>query len=156
LNQPMKRVSRRRGIRLVRRKLTSSWRNTVASVLRIVMKQLAPVDTIRDMDSRSKTLALYAQGAGALTGPLVKLKGRIALSKAKHRSLTGHARMAQRVAALVPFYEYDENRFFRADGAPEEIALCREAGFMRLKQQFQTRFTSTAELTDEVRDGVSD
>ena len=71
------------------------------------------------MDSRYTTLALYALGAGALTTSLVKLKGRLALSKSKHRSLTGHARMAQRLAALVPFYEYDERRFFRADDAPE-------------------------------------
>ena len=67
------------------------------------------------MDSRYTTLALYALGAGALTTSLVKLKGRLALSKGKHRSLTGHARMARRLAALVPFYEYDETGFFRAD-----------------------------------------
>ena len=30
--------------------------------------------------------------------------------------------MARRFASLVPFYEYDESRFFRADGAPEEVA----------------------------------
>src|SRR5215470_13057444 len=108
------------------------------------------------MDSRYTTLALYALGAGALTMSLVRLKGRLALSKAKHRSLTGHARMAQRLASQVPFYEYDENRFFRADGAPEEIALRREAGFKRLAEQFQARFADTAELTDEIRDSVSD
>ena len=108
------------------------------------------------MDSRYKTLALYVQGAGAFSNPLVRLKGRLALSKAKHRSLTGHARMAQRLAAQVPFYEYDENGFFRADAAPEEIALRRQAGFMRLAQKFQARFASTTQLTDEIRDSVSD
>ena len=108
------------------------------------------------MDSRYTTLALYALGAGALTTSLVKLKGRLALSKGKHRSLTGHARMARRLAALVPFYEYDESGFFRADEAPEEIALRREAGFMRLAEQFRSRFAMTAQLTDEIRDGVSD
>src|SRR5262249_35456801 len=108
------------------------------------------------MDSLSTTLVLYALGAGALTTSLVKLKGRLALSKSKHRSLTGHARMARRLAALVPFYEYDECRFFRADDAPEEIALCREAGFMRLAEQFRMRFATTAQLTAEVRDGISD
>jgi glutamate-1-semialdehyde 2,1-aminomutase len=108
------------------------------------------------MDPRYTTLALYALGAGALTTSLVKLKGRLALSKSKHRSLTGHARMARRLAALVPFYEYDEGRFFRADDAPDEVALRREAGFMRLAEQFRTRFSKTAQLTAEVRDGVSD
>jgi glutamate-1-semialdehyde 2,1-aminomutase len=108
------------------------------------------------MDSRFTTLALYALGAGALTTSLVKLKGRLALSKGKHRSLTGHARMARRLAALVPFYEYDEKGFFRADAAPEEIALRRETGFMRLAEQCRSRFAITAQLTDEIRDGVSD
>jgi glutamate-1-semialdehyde 2,1-aminomutase len=108
------------------------------------------------MDSRYTTLTLYALGAGALTTSLFKLKGRLALSKSKHRSLTGHARLARRLAALVPFYEYDERRFFRADDAPEEVALRREAGFARLAEQFRTRFAQTAQLTDEIRDGVSD
>jgi glutamate-1-semialdehyde 2,1-aminomutase len=108
------------------------------------------------MDSRYTTHALHALGAGALTAPLNKLKGRIALSKSKHRSLTGHARIARRVAALVPFYEYDQHGFFRADDPPEEIALQREAGFRRLVAQFDARYGTTAELTDEVRDGLSD
>ena len=108
------------------------------------------------MDSRYTTHALHALGAGALTAPLNKLKGRIALSKSKHRSLTGHARIARRVAALVPFYEYDQQGFFRADDPPEAIALQREAGFRRLAAQFDARYGTTAELTDEVRDGLSD
>jgi glutamate-1-semialdehyde 2,1-aminomutase len=107
------------------------------------------------MDSHYTTFAL-ALGAGALTTSLVKLKALLFLSKSKHRSLTGHARMARRFAALVPFYEYDEQLFFRADAPPEEVALRRKAGFMRLAEQFRTRFSKTAELTDETRDGVSD
>jgi len=107
------------------------------------------------MDSHYTIFAL-SLGAGALTTSLVKLKGRLVLSKSKHRSLTGHARMARRFAALVPFYEYDEHLFFRADAPPEEVALRRKAGFMRLAEQFRTRFSKTAELTDETRDGVSD
>jgi glutamate-1-semialdehyde 2,1-aminomutase len=107
------------------------------------------------MDSHY-TIFARSLGAGALTTSLVKLKGRLVLSKSKHRSLTGHARMARRFAALVPFYEYDEHLFFRADAPPEEVALRRKAGFMRLAEQFRTRFSKTAELTDETRDGVSD
>jgi glutamate-1-semialdehyde 2,1-aminomutase len=108
------------------------------------------------MDSRYTTHALQALGSGALTTSLGKLKGRIALSKSKHRSLTGHARIARRVAAMVPFYEYDQQGFFRADEPPEEIALRREAGFRRLSAQFDARFGNTVELTEEIRDGVSD
>jgi len=108
------------------------------------------------MDSRYTTHALQALGSGALTTSLDKLKGRIALSKSKHRSLTGHARIARRVAAMVPFYEYDQQGFFRADEPPDEIARQREAGFRRLSARFDERFGKTVELTEEIRDGVSD
>jgi glutamate-1-semialdehyde 2,1-aminomutase len=92
----------------------------------------------------------------ALAILLRKLQIRLQLSLAKHRSLTGHSRMARRFASLVPFYEYDESHFFRADGAPEEVAAARHAGFMRLAAVFAERFKKTAELTGEIADGVSD
>jgi len=108
------------------------------------------------MDSRFTTLALYALGAGAVTTSLVKLKTRLALSKAKHRSLSGHSRMARRVAALVPFYEYDERRFFRVDDPPEEIAARREAAFAGLSALYRERYAKSAAMTDEIRDCISD
>jgi glutamate-1-semialdehyde 2,1-aminomutase len=108
------------------------------------------------MDSRFMTFALYALGAGALSTSLFKLQGRLVLSKGKHRSLTGHARMARRIAAMVPFYEYDERRFFRADDAPDDVAASREAGFMRLSRHFAEHHARTAQFTDEAKDGISD
>src|SRR5262249_40127833 len=102
------------------------------------------------------TLALYALGAAATATSLKKLKTRLELSKAKHRSLTGHARMARRIAALVPFYDYDEARFFRADDAPEEIAAQRRAGFMRLAELYAARFAETNRQTAEIADSISD
>jgi glutamate-1-semialdehyde 2,1-aminomutase len=92
----------------------------------------------------------------ALVIVLRKLYIRLQLSLAKHRSLTGHSRMARRFASQVPFYEYDESHFFRADAAPEEIAAARRAGFMRLAAIFADRFKRTAELTGEIAGGVSD
>ena len=92
----------------------------------------------------------------ALAILLRKLQIRLQLSLAKHRSLTGHSKMARRFASLVPFYEYDESHFFRADGAPEEVAAARRTGFMRLAAVFAERFKKTAELTGEIADGVSD
>jgi len=108
------------------------------------------------MDSRFTTLALYTLGAGAVTTSLVKLKSRLALSKAKHRSLTGHSRMSRRVAALVPFYEYDERRVFRADDPPEEVAVQRAAAFARLAALYRERYPKTVQMTEQVRDGISD
>jgi glutamate-1-semialdehyde 2,1-aminomutase len=99
---------------------------------------------------------LYALGGFALVILLRKLQMRLQLSLAKHRSLTGHSRMARRLASLVPFYEYDESRFFSTDGAPENIVAARRAGFMRLSKEFAERFKKTADLTGEIAGGVSD
>jgi glutamate-1-semialdehyde 2,1-aminomutase len=84
------------------------------------------------MDERFATLTLYALGATALVAGLAKAKSRLELSRAKHRSLAGHARMARHVASLVPFYEFGEEQFFRSDDAPDDIAARRRNGFMRL------------------------
>jgi glutamate-1-semialdehyde 2,1-aminomutase len=108
------------------------------------------------MEFGHTTIALYALGAAAVTTSLAKLKTRLELSKAKHRSLTGHARMARRIAALVPFYEYDEARFFTSDGPPDEVAAGRRAAFMRLSSLYRERFAKTLRLTAEARDGISD
>jgi glutamate-1-semialdehyde 2,1-aminomutase len=95
-------------------------------------------------------------GAVALAVVLQKIRTRLQLSRAKHRSLTGHSRMARRFASLVPFYEYGESRFFDADGAPESVASERRAGFMRLAAVFAERFRKTAERTAEIAGSVSD
>src|SRR5262249_40548783 len=52
--------------------------------------------------------------------------------------------------------EYDEHRFFRADGAPEEIAMRRRAAFARLAALYRTRYAETARLTAAATDGISD
>ena len=102
------------------------------------------------------TLVLYALSGAVLVASLQQLKMRLALSKAKHRSLSGHSRIARRIAALVPFYEYDEVRFFRSDDAPEDIAARRRAGFMRLADLYRERFPETLRLTAAVEDSISD
>src|SRR5262245_9735443 len=95
------------------------------------------------------------QGLGAAAS-FETLPQRLRLSKAKHPSLAGHARLAQRLARWVPFYEYDETRFFCSDGAPEEIAQRRRAGFMRLAVLYQVRFGETRRQTAEIADNISD
>jgi glutamate-1-semialdehyde 2,1-aminomutase len=107
------------------------------------------------MDSPT-TLALYGLGAAAAVTTFVKAKARLELSRAKHRSLTGHARLARRVAALVPYYEYSADRFFCSDDAPEQVAARRRTGFARLADLYRTRFARTAALTAEVKDAISD
>jgi glutamate-1-semialdehyde 2,1-aminomutase len=81
---------------------------------------------------------------------------RLQLSRAKHRSLAGHARMAKRVAAWIPGYAYGPERFFDVDGAPAEVVARRRAGFDALSARFTTRFARTLAATREAREGVSD
>jgi glutamate-1-semialdehyde 2,1-aminomutase len=104
----------------------------------------------------SSTLALYGLGAAAAATSVVKLKARLELSRAKHRSLAGHARIARRLAAFIPYYEYDATRFFRSDDAPAEVAARRRAGFARLADLYRTRFARTTAQTTEVKDAISD
>ena len=85
------------------------------------------------------TIYYFAAGLAALV-LLRKIQVRLQLSAAKHPSLTGHARMARRFAALVPYYEYGEEEFFNVDGAPEKVAASRREGFHRLADIFRTRF----------------
>ncbi len=102
------------------------------------------------------TLGLYAFGAAAGAAGLPRLKNRIELSLAKHRSLAGHPRIARWISARIPFYEYDEERFFRADDAPKEVAATRQAGFLRLADSYRQRFARTAAATAELQQGISD
>jgi glutamate-1-semialdehyde 2,1-aminomutase len=104
----------------------------------------------------TETLFLWLLGATAIAAFVPALRQRLELSQAKHPSLVGHARMARRFAALVPFYEYDETRFFNTDGAPAAIADRRRAGFMRLSGLFRQRFAETVRATLEAEDGISD
>lgn len=104
----------------------------------------------------TKTLLLY--GIVAVVGLylLRRLQLRLRLSRAKHPSLTGHARLSRRFAALVPFYEYGEEEFFRVDGAPDDVARRRRAGFDGLIAEFRRLFPQSAAATTGIQDAVSD
>jgi glutamate-1-semialdehyde 2,1-aminomutase len=102
------------------------------------------------------TIFLYVAAVIALVALARMALIRLELSRAKHRSLTGHSKMARRFAGLVPFYEYDEARFFQADAAPARVASQRRDGFMRLAGVFAQRYAKTAALTGEIVDSISD
>jgi glutamate-1-semialdehyde 2,1-aminomutase len=102
------------------------------------------------------TLALTTLAVAALAATLPLAKRRLELSKAKHPSLTGHSRMAKRVAALVPGYAYDEQRFFGSDGAPAALQSRRRAGFMRLATVLGERHAKSIAMTATAREGISD
>ncbi len=95
-------------------------------------------------------------GAVALGAAVTRAKTRLDLSRAKYPSLTGHARMARRIAALVPFYEYNDKEFFRTDDAPDDVAEQRRNGFMRLATLYGERFARTGAQTRDAASGISD
>ena len=68
----------------------------------------------------STHLISYLVEAAAVIFLAYKLKVRLELSRAKHPSLRGHARIGLAIAKQVPFYEYDDQRIFRSDGAPTD------------------------------------
>jgi len=103
-----------------------------------------------------ETFALSALALGALAWTLPRAKQRLELSRAKHRSLAGHSRMAKRIAGLIPGYAYDEERFFDSDGAPADVVVQRRAGFQRLAARFSERYAESAAMTARAREGIAD
>src|SRR5262245_45027652 len=95
-------------------------------------------------------------GACAAGVALQRVYARLLLSKAKHSSLLGHARLAKRLACLLPAYAYDEDHFFTSDGAPPDMADRRRAGFERLSQRLNAKSTQTLEATARLEPHVSD
>jgi glutamate-1-semialdehyde 2,1-aminomutase len=104
------------------------------------------------MDEAMTSVAL---ALGAL-GLLPAAKRRIALSRAKHRSLAGHSKWAKRIAALVPGYAYEEQRFFASDGAPDDVAAQRREALARLAAQYAQRYPQSLAMTDAAREVISD
>src|SRR5262245_35505375 len=81
---------------------------------------------------------------------------RLELSRAKHPSLAGHAKMSRRLAALLPYYGYDERQFFACDGAPAEVVAQRRSGFERLAAELHSRAPASIKFSDSLADGLSD
>ena len=86
----------------------------------------------------------------------VGMKARLELSRAKHRSLSRHPRIAQVMASWVPFYEYGEARIFKADGAPDDVVAQRRVDFARLSDLYRRRYPETMRLTAEATGLISD
>ena len=99
-------------------------------------------------------LGLMAIAGGVSVIP--KVKARLTLSRAKHRSLAGHSRMAKRIARLIPFYEYDEHRFFRADDAPESVVQKRINALDALSEFYGQKYRRSTAMTRQAAEVISD
>lgn len=98
----------------------------------------------------------YIAGGAAAALIARKIAIRLQLSRAKHRSLAGHARMSRQLAKWLPFYDYDEARFFNIDGAPPNIEAQRRAAFEALANEFATRFAKSSALSQDTAPYVAD
>ena len=96
-------------------------------------------------------LAIAAGGVG-----LQLAWHRLQLSRAKHRSLAGHSRMAKRVASLLPGFSYDEARFFSTDNAPANVVARRRTGFRQLAQLLAERHPQSIAQSMAASERVSD
>jgi glutamate-1-semialdehyde 2,1-aminomutase len=108
------------------------------------------------MDSHLPILSFAGAAVVAAVAVFPKLQARLALSRAKHRSLTGHSKMSRSVARLIPFYEFDINDFFRSDGAPPAVGTQRQDGFFRLAQLYRERFCQSRQMTLQASAQISD
>ena len=98
------------------------------------------------------SLLLAAAGVFLLS----RIYTRLRLSRAKHPSLRGHSKWSRRLARLVPYYEFDQQRFFTSDGAPEEIAEKRRQGLKTLKADAATRSPKSLAASASLVNSVSD
>ena len=101
-------------------------------------------------------LAPVVAGGAALGDLFVRGRARLQLSRAKHPSLSGHARWSRRIAGLIPFYEYGDGEFFRSDDAPEAVVQQRRDGFARLSQLYRDRYPRTVAMTRRSSEIISD
>jgi glutamate-1-semialdehyde 2,1-aminomutase len=93
---------------------------------------------------------------GVLAALAPSLHQRYELSRAKHRSLAGHSRMAKRLARWLPGYSFDESTFFACDGAPDSIQAIRQAAFMAMADTLQTRHRLSIQTSEAAREDISD
>jgi glutamate-1-semialdehyde 2,1-aminomutase len=108
------------------------------------------------MDSSLPILSFAGAAVIATAAAFPKLRARLALSQAKHRSLSGHSKMSRRVARLIPFYEFDISDFFSSDRAPAAVATRRQDGFFRLARLYQERFAQSRQKTSQASRQISD
>ena len=93
---------------------------------------------------------------GALAALAPSVYRRLQLSRAKHRSLAGHSRMAKRLARLLPGYHFDEQMFFKCDNAPFEIQNLRRQAFFRISEVLKARHPLSIQASAAAREDITD
>ena len=88
--------------------------------------------------------------------PFRRIYARILLSRAKHPSLAGHPRIAQRLARLLPGYSLLDENAFAIDEPPQGVLAQRRMGFDVLSAQLTRRAPITGAASANARIGLSD
>ncbi len=93
---------------------------------------------------------------GALATLTPSIYRRLQLSRAKHPSLTGHSRMAKRLARLLPGYHFDEEIFFKCDNAPFDIQNLRRQAFFKIAEVLKARHPLSIQASAAARQDITD
>ncbi len=93
---------------------------------------------------------------GALAALAPSVYRRLQLSRAKHRSLAGHSRMAKRLARLLPGYHFDEPMFFKCDNAPFKIENLRRQAFFKIAEVLKARHPLSIQASAAAREDITD
>src|SRR5262249_23522714 len=91
-----------------------------------------------------------------VVNPFSAVWRRVQLSRAKHRSLAGHPRIARRLSRFVPEYGYDADEALGIAGAPTDVQQRRSAGLGRLEHTLQSRAPQTLAASQTLATGLSD
>ena len=95
-------------------------------------------------------------GLATLAALAPSIHQRLQLSRAKHRSLAGHSRMAKRLARMLPGYHFDEQTFFQCDNAPYDIQNLRRNAFYRVAEVLQARHPISIRASAQARESITD
>ncbi|MDX1667986.1 MAG: aminotransferase class III-fold pyridoxal phosphate-dependent enzyme [Limnobacter sp.] len=97
---------------------------------------------------------LFALAAFGLMVP--KAHHRIALSRAKHRSLAGHSNWSKRIAKLLPYYEFTGDDFFNSDQVSGSVVARRKQSFTALSEHLSALSPKSLQMSAECEKSISD
>lgn len=104
----------------------------------------------------NENVIYYFTTAALVAFAIRKIYIRLQLSRAKHPSLRGHAKWSRRIAKLIPFFEYGEEKFFCSDNAPADIAKKRKDALARLVNKTRQQSPETIAYSASLEDSISD
>jgi glutamate-1-semialdehyde 2,1-aminomutase len=97
-----------------------------------------------------------AAASAACVWGLPKAHQRWMLSRAKHRSLAGHSKMAKKLARQLPAVSYSLDEFCACDDATAAVQARRKQALASLRERYAARYALTREATTALADSLPD